>query len=124
MNEARSFDITFSKPNSIDGYIPKNKKLLTKDYNYLVATNESGASEVLAYETFKTSNCRFNFSGIPVPGGSGRLTPVSYGNAGNVANAYLPYSIPSGKYPIFDFNVDSYRVWLTNNLYNIKMRSF
>lgn len=56
-------------------------------------------------------------------GGSGRLTPVSYGNAGNVANAYLPYSIPSGKYPIFDFNIDSYRVWLTNNLYNIKMRS-
>lgn len=68
MNEARSFDITFNKPTSIDGYIPKNKKLLTKDYNYLVATNESGASEVLAYETFKTSNCRFNFSGIPVPG--------------------------------------------------------
>lgn len=54
-------------------------------------------------------------------GGSGRLTPVSYGNAGNTANSYLPYSLPSGKYPLFDINVDSYKIWLANNLYNIRI---
>ena len=33
---------SFNKPSSIDGYTPKNNKLLTREFNYLVVSNEVG----------------------------------------------------------------------------------
>jgi hypothetical protein len=74
-------DDSISKPTSIDGYIPKNKKLLTKEFNYLVVSNEVGATEDFAYENFRTSKCEFLLSAVPCAGCNGILTPIKYGNA-------------------------------------------
>lgn len=57
---------TITKPTSVDGYTPINKKLLTKEFNYLIVSNQNGATEDLAYELFNSTNCEFNISGIPV----------------------------------------------------------
>ena len=117
-SSASEIDYSISKPSSIDGYTPKNKKLLTKEFNYLVVSNESGATSELYYENFTTSNCQFLIEGVPVPSASGRISPKAYGNAGSGAN-YNPYSIPFGKMPIIDSNYDYYKIWLNNNSFNL-----
>lgn len=119
-NFSSNVELNFStiKHSSIDGYTPTNKKLLTKEFNYLVVSNECGGTEELYFENFKTSNCQFLIEAIPTPSGSAKLTPKSYGNAGTSGN-YNLYGLPSGKYPIIDSNYDYYRNWLSNNSFNI-----
>lgn len=56
-----------SKPSSLDGYTPKNKKLLTFPYCFLVASNNNGSSNIYKYEKFTDSKCQFDFSCIPTP---------------------------------------------------------
>ena len=56
-----------SKPTTVDGYTPKNKKLLTFPYCFLVGSNNNGSSNIYKYEKFKSSNCQFDFSCIPTP---------------------------------------------------------
>ena len=51
------------KPTKLDGYTPKNKKLLTYPYCYMLLTNNSGGSAVYKYELFNNpdddSHCAF-----------------------------------------------------------------
>ena len=56
-----------SKASSLDGYVPKNKKLLTFPYCYLVASNNNGSSNVYHYEKFNSNVCEFDFSCVPTP---------------------------------------------------------
>lgn len=62
-----SFSI--SKPNNIDGYVPRNKKLLTYPYCYLSISNIQGSANILQYEKFinTSNNCTFYISGVPTP---------------------------------------------------------
>lgn len=117
------FNIEISKPTTIDDYTPINKKLLTKEFNYLVLSNECGATEDLAYENFKSSNnkCEFRISGIPVIGGSGEIKPVKYGTRtiGDIVDDGNLFAIPCGKFPITDQYIDSFKIWLQNNTFNI-----
>ena len=89
-------ELNFStnKPTSIDGYTPINKKLLTREFNYMVVSNECGGTEELTYENFTTSNCQFLIEAIPTPSGSAKLTPKSYGNSGTSGN-YNLFGLPS-----------------------------
>lgn len=111
--------ITINKASSLDGYVPKNKKLLTADYCYCLASNKCGGNQIYKYENFKTSNCNFYITGIPSPGVSMYLTPVNYENAGNVDyNAQL-YALANGKFSISDVSTDRYQSWLSHNTWNI-----
>lgn len=113
---------SINKPTTIDGYTPINKKLLTREYNYLVVSNEVGATEDLAYEHFKTTKCNFFLSCVPTATGNAILTPQSYGNIGGAEPFnydYSIYGIPLGKFPMVSINFDYYRIWLQNNSFNI-----
>lgn len=66
-NSPMIYDFTISKPSSLDGYVPKNKKLLTFPYCFLVASNNNGSNNVYYYEKFNSSSCEFDFSCIPTP---------------------------------------------------------
>ena len=112
---------SISQPTSIDGYVPKNKKLLTREYNYLVVSNEVGATEELAYENFKTSNCSFYLGAIPTATGNAILTPERYGNVSGEPYLYdyEIYGLPCGKFPMTSINFDYYRLWLDKNIFNI-----
>lgn len=112
---------SINKPTTIDGYTPKNKKLLTKEFNYLVISNEVGATENLAYENFKTSNCNFFLAGVPSSNCNGILTPQNYGNIDGepFAYDYAIYGVPLGKFPTISINYDYYRLWLDKNMFNI-----
>lgn len=107
------------KPVKIDGYTPKNKKLLTYPFCYMLMSNNSGASAVYKYELFKNpdddSVCPFDIRGTVTPGFSIRLVPQYY----NGADRNNEEGLNLGKYPICGWNTDVYTNWLTQNGINI-----
>lgn len=119
-NTPHSYTITFNKNYGLDNYTPKNNKLYTYPYSYLVATNGGGDANVYRYEFFSTNNCNFSVKGLLAPGGSIRLNPKNYN--GQTENNQEVLTL--GKFPICNYNVDMYTNWLTQNSLNIGGHNF
>ena len=106
-----------SKPYStVNGYTPRNKKLFTYPYKYLMASNNSGANAIYQYEYFNyvdTTRGLFEFDvyGSLTPGCSIRAFPRKYKGVENNYDEGITY----GKFPICSYNTDMYINWLTQN---------
>ena len=107
--------ITINKPTTIDGYTPRNKKLLTEAYSYLLVDNNGGASGKYAYELFSTTNCIFNINGVPTPSCSIRAIPQNY----NSVTSNNLEGINGCKLPVGSWENDVYTNWLTQNGVNV-----
>lgn len=113
--------IAIGKPyNGIDGVTPKNNKLYTYPYIYLMGTNNTGISNTYQYEYFNDSSiftgyCRFQTHGIITPGCSIKTVPLYY----KKTDYNYAEGIPLGKYPICSYSGDMYTNWLTQNGVNI-----
>lgn len=103
-----------SKPSKIDGYTPRNKKLLTYPFSYLMVSNNNGSNVIYQYEYFNDDVCNFEVNGCLTPGCSIRMHPLWY--KGIVSN--YEEGINAGKYPMCAWNSDSYTNWLTQNAVN------
>lgn len=112
--------------NTIDGYSPVNKKLLTYPYNYLLVSNNSGVDVVYRLEDFykienniKTIvNPSFKINSCITPSGSIRMVPENYkGVAENDVEG-----INMGKFPICNWATDVFTNWLTQNGVNIGLQ--
>ena len=110
-----SYDINIGKLTSVDGYIPKNNKLLVYPYSYLAVTNGGGDGHVYRYELFSNnSNCQFSIKSALCPGGSIKLIPKNY----NGASLNKQETLTLGKFPTCSYNTDMYTNWLTQNSVN------
>ena len=109
--------INIARPNTLNGYTPKNKKLLTFPFQYLLVDNACGNSAEYQYEHFKTpSICSFTTYGAICPGTSRILVPNAYKqDTGDSFN----YGLSLGKFPICNWASDVYTNWLTQNSVNI-----
>lgn len=115
------------KPTKIDGYTPKNNKLFTFPYTYLLVSNNSGGSAIYQFEYFKqrdeddnfveSDTCHFYIYSAITPGMSIRLVP-SYYKGVDYSNEE---GLNLGKYPICSWPNDVYINWLTQNGLNIGM---
>ena len=106
----------FNKPTKLNGYTPRNKKLLTYPYCYLLMSNNSGVSAVYHYELMGGGDtCDFKIHGVPTPGYSIRLIPEIYNG---IVNNNLE-GLNMGKYPVCSWATDVYTHWLTQNAVNI-----
>ncbi len=95
-------------------YTPKNNKLHCYPYNYLLVSNNNGASAIYQYEHFN-EEITFAIDGVLTPGCSIRMNPLEYkGVAINVEEG-----LNLGKYPILNWQSDIYTNWLTQNGVNI-----
>lgn len=111
---------------TIDGYTPRNKKLLAFPFRYLLVSNNNGVAVVYKYELFyqKTSEAtahikpRFLIEGALCPGCSIRLVPLDY----NGASRNDEEGINLGKYPTLNWTSDAYTNWLTQNAVNIGLQ--
>ena len=107
------------KPETINGYTPKNNKLFTFPYCYLLVSNNSGGAAVYHYEKFKNpsddTECPFIIYGAITPGMSIRAIPQHY----NGVAMNNEEGLNAGKYPICNWNTDVYTNWLTQNAVNI-----
>lgn len=104
------------RPTQLNGYVPRNKKLLTYPFCYILATNNSGSSNIYKYEDFSGA-IDFNYVGTICPGMSIRMFPMNYkGEAKNYSEG-----ITLGKLPTCSWNTDVYTNWITQNAVNIPL---
>lgn len=111
---------SFTKPSSVNGYVPRNKKILTYPFCYFNISNNAGTSISYRYEDF--SSVSFKTEATFCPGGNVKTIPQNYKNISNSSNAY-DYSITGAKYPIIAWNSDSYTNWLTQNAINMEVQT-
>lgn len=104
-----------AKQTTLDGYTPRNKKLLTYPYNYILLSNNSGSSNILQYENFYSDNCVFEIVGVPTVGGSIKCVPLDYKGIERIQQE----GIMLGKFPTCSWSSDLYTNWLTQNGVNI-----
>lgn len=112
--------LTFSIPkniSSLNGYTPRNKKLFTYPYKYMMCTNNVGGSAIYHYEKFITesNDCSFMVRGALTPGCSVRMMPTNY----NGASVNVEEGLGLGKYPICSYTTDMFTNWMTQNSLNI-----
>ena len=114
-DEPDNSDINIGKLTSCDGYVPKNKKLLTYPYSYLTVGNGGGDANIYRYELFSNANnCEFSIKSLLCPGGSIKLLPKNY----NGVTLNRQEGLTLGKFPICSYNTDMYTNWLTQNSVN------
>lgn len=107
------------KPTDVNGYVPKNNKLLTYPYSYLLIDNNAGATATYHYELFEDkTHCGFMIYGCITPGGSLRLIPSKYNGTDG-----KHYGLNSGKFPVCGWQSDYYTNWLTQNALNIEVQT-
>ena len=111
---AQSYTNTITKQMTLNGYTPRNNKLLCHPYNYLLVSNNQGSSEILHYEDFSTPSCNFKINMALTPGCSIRMVPLNFKGISENDD----YAINMGKLPICSYNVDMYTNWLTQNSVN------
>lgn len=115
-NTPQSYENTLSRPSTINGYTPRNNKLLTAPFQNLVITNNNGSANTLAYEYFTNpTSFKIKRELVPTVGCSMLLYPENYKGIANNYNEMLM----GGKYPTLSWSGDTFTNWLTQNAVNI-----
>lgn len=121
-------DIQFLLNTDLDGYIPKNNKMLCYPFNYLVINNNAGNEVIYKYEEALNNTPTFNIEGVICPGCSIKLYPTNYKRynaiVDNTDHHLYPkeynYGLTLGKMPNCSWLNDAYTNWLTQNAVNEK----
>lgn len=94
-----------------DGYVPKNKKLFTYPYCYLVVDCGNNAA-TYKYELFYDRNdIKFNVAGILSNNPQIMCVPYAYDGVGNISFNYTERLVMEG-FPQVAWSIDSYKAWL------------
>ena len=118
------FDQQFSTTN-IDGYVPRNKKLMCYPYRYLLVSNNAGTAVPYKFEKFyiesedgiKTiKEPTFAVYGVLTVGCSVRMLPLCYNG---MLSENEDEGINMGKFPVLNWTSDAFTNWLTQNSVNI-----
>ena len=110
---------TFTPLTTLNGYTPKNNKLLTFPYCYFNISNNAGTVIPYHYEDFDaTEGVKFKGMSALCPSGSVKIAPVKYKKSAS-GNMY-DYGISGPKYPICAWTNDTYTNWLTQNSVNMQ----
>lgn len=104
----------FANPRTnVNGYTPRNKKLLTAPFKQLLLTNGIGANATLDYDEFENDvgtkvTPSFRITGTFNGTGQIMCVPINYKG---VENNY-DYKIVISEFPQCGYTLDSYRAWL------------
>lgn len=115
MQNVKTYIINVDKQTTLNGYTPRNKKLLTSEYNFLVMDNNTGSSNKFAYELFSGNQCNFEVAGVPCCGCSIKCYPMNYKGQ----TTFQQEGIAGGKWPTCGWVNDPYTNWLTQNAVNL-----
>ena len=111
----RPYSVTegaFSRNGNLNGYTPKNKKLLTAPFKQLLLTNGIGATATLDYDEFVYNGSKVNptFKVTGTFNGQGQIMCVPQNYKGVLDN--YDYKIVISEFPQCGYTLDSYRAWL------------
>lgn len=100
---------TFTKPTTIQGYTPRNKKLLTYPYNFLTVDTLNDSHDY-RYEMFRTTDTfDFIFACGMSPNPEIVCYPMAY--KGSI-NENSTETVTCSGFPQCAFSIDAYRAWL------------
>lgn len=98
---------------TIDGYLPKNKKLYTYPYNFFHIDNASGNELTLRYEFFANKQPTGKIS-VPITMPVQCIfRPTNYKGSGE--ETYNNESITLSNYPMCSWSTDAFKAWLAQN---------
>ena len=103
--------ILHSKPTSLNGYTPINKKLLTYPYCYLSVYNDQNVGFDMRYELFTNNNCNFTMFGMLNSSPECVLIPDYYDS--NYQD--ISYALSISGFPFVGYANDGYKAWLALN---------
>lgn len=113
-NVDNNIPITLSSvPTSLNGYTPRNKKLLSYPYSYLYVHNNNGKGIDYRYENF-LGTPEFEIIGAICPGGEFKLFPVNL-NVGGTEMSDYDQAISLDGFPVCLFGGEVYTGWLNRN---------
>lgn len=97
-------------------YTPKNNKLYTYPYNYMVLESPDGASTTLRFEDFRNHNVHQFWSNLTVfPYAESMCAPMDYETVTNTYN--IQHALFSKGYPMVGLATDVYKAWMAQNKY-------
>lgn len=110
--ESKTFAITTDLyTQNIDGYVPKNKKLFTYPYNYMLLENGQGGTAEFRLEFFSTNVCSFKVSCTANLQSEAVIVPQNYrGNANDLHD-----SLTLSGFPQCAWSGDLFTAWLAQN---------
>ena len=116
--------LPFDKPpTTVDGYTPKNKKLLTYPYSFLYVSNNCGGSAVYRWERFAPYNQpQFTTAGTISPEGVVKMFPVRYNHLD--ASGHYEHGLTIGGFPTCAWDTDLYKMWLAQNQNQLNVAGF
>ena len=122
-------NVQITKPTTIDGYSPRNAKLLTFPYQFLDINNNAGRSNVYHYELFKgdstnpSTTCSFSVYGAIGTGCSIQCVPNNYNKTSqaewNFTFRNYEEAVDAPKMPTCAWANDAFTNWLTQNAVNL-----
>ena len=123
-NNIPSKILGISRISQLDGYTPKNKKLLTYPYCYIALSNQIGQYKTYRQERWELNNDNemlVVMKGVLTPGCSIKALPFGYNGEG-YGKGYIDEGITLGKFPILAWSSDTYTNWLTQNGVNLALK--
>ena len=111
-------NITIAMQTTLNGYSPKNNKLLCYPYNCLTVTNNCGTMAEYRYEDFISNAPAFTLVGLQTPSCPMYLYPKNYKKDATNYSGYA-WGLPLAKIPQGSWNADMYTNWMTQNGVNI-----
>ena len=108
--------------NTLDGYTPKNNKLLSAPFNYFTLSNSSGDVVDYRFEDFEPNVYypndnipRFAVIGALTEGGQIKCYPVNYKLGTENSKSLWDYGINGYQYPTLSWTSDYYLNWRARN---------
>ena len=108
-----------TRNSTIDGYLPKNNKLFTGEFNYLYLSNNVGGDIVFNWEDF-TGSPQFSIKSALDQGGSFKIYPTNSKKSGNDG---WTEGLIGGKLPCISWTSDYYLNWKAVNAKNVLIQS-
>lgn len=93
---------------ALNGYIPRNKKLLTYPYCYVYAHNNMGTAATYPFEQFGNRTPTFQLTGTSSPDSVARLIPTGFRGVTRDNES----GITLGAYPSCAWTQDAYKIWM------------
>lgn len=101
-----------TKNTTLNGYTPKNNKMYTHQFNYLMVVNNNGGNAIFNWEDF-ASTPNFRLIGTFQQGTPTKLIPTNYKNTSNIDGDI--YGLTGAEYPIVSWNSDYYLNYQAKN---------
>ena len=99
------------RPQTIEGYIPRNKKLLSPPYINLYVHNGNGAYATYDINEFKSPTPVFKIKGTVLALPEFKLLPQNYKNQ----DENLDEALSLKGYPMCSYPMDTYAAWVAQN---------